>query len=158
LSNYKKAVKLEEGKVQAQMRGLLKWKKSKKGMELSIREHIGKAIDRLNPLDVAAVIAGTIIIKPILDSSTEVVGRVANLWKYYGAELRPIWETGIQPIWQKGAEQWGVLAPPTAGIWNEEVFKWCLAFFLSYMIVKYGGQLMGLLDKGISAIALMLLG
>jgi hypothetical protein len=155
LSNYKKAVKLEEGKVQAQMRGLLKWKKSKKGMELSIREHIGKAIDRLNPLDTAVVIAGTMVIKGVIDTSAEVTGKISSLWQQWGA----VGMVGLyQPIWQalEVAKQYGLKG--VSGVWNEETFKWALAFFLAYILVKHGGQLMGLLDKGITAIALMMLG
>lgn len=51
LSNYIKAVKLEEGLTMARLRGKMKFKQGKKALERSVKDHIGKLIDRVEPID-----------------------------------------------------------------------------------------------------------
>lgn len=165
LTNYKKAVKLEEGLTVARQKGTLRFKKSKKGLELSIREHIGKIIDKIDPMDIIAILGFTFIIKQIIIENFEdriveliygkgILGLIAfagptvyGIFQY----IRPILEA--KGLWPREEEMKKALDIPQI-----EIFEWILSFALAYIIVKHGGALIGLLDKGLNSVVGMFLG
>jgi len=51
----------------------------KKPLMESFREHIGLMIDRIDPLELAAVCAGTVVIHETIKGSTELLGRLGKL-------------------------------------------------------------------------------
>ena len=123
----------------------------KKSLIESAKEHIGRMIDNTSLLDVAAVATGTILIHGIIITSPELQQRAAT--------LIPIGLLGAAGIpWTMGLEQlraWGVFgrAEPLKDDWP----YWIAAFFIAFLLVKNGAQLLGLLDRGIGQIVGMML-
>lgn len=149
MSNYKKATKLEEGLTVARKKAELKFKKSSKGLELSLREHVGKAIDRLDPLDTAAVFGVTLIVKNLIDKSEELRGALIPITR--GRE----WTINVFGSAIKGTAlfPFSLLLPASeAEKGYEGMFPdwmdWIIAFAIAYVIVKHGGQLLGLMKEG----------
>jgi len=139
LSNYKKAVKLEEGLTVARLKGELRFKKTQKGLEKSFREHIGRLIDGLPLLETAAVLAATVLIKNCIDGDPNLTERT-DVVSIRGMKVfLPIMQTpSLKGIFGEVTER-------MAGGIDPEIFRWVLSFVLAFIIVKYGGQLIGLL-------------
>jgi len=165
LSNYKKAVKLEEGLTVARQKATLRFKKSKKGLELSIREHLGKLIDKIDIVDLIAILGFTFLIKQVIienfeDRIVELVhGKGILAWIPFAGPtvvgilefIRPILEArGLLPTEEQMKK---ALDMPKI-----EIIEWILSFALAYVIVKHGGALIGLLDKGLNSVVGMFLG
>jgi hypothetical protein len=145
LSNYKKAVKLEEGLTVARLKGELRFKKSRQGLEKSLREHLGKFIDKIEPLELIATLGLTVIVKTILvDHYLERLKILHGLGVAGWFAAVPVLITPISPE-----------VPQTI---TSEVADWILAFSIAYCIVKYGGQMLGLLEKGLVPVVGMLIG
>jgi hypothetical protein len=140
---FHKALGETLGKLQAEYR----FKHTKKGWLKSIRDHIGKWIDNLNPLELAATIGLTIIIKTLIDKSEEIRGWLettgglyAEFETFLGRQtlLKPIGQAlGLKEI-EKGSFE-GVFPD-----WMD----WLIAFTLAYIIIKHGGQLLGFMKEG----------
>ena len=123
----------------------------KKSLVESAKEHISRMIDQCSLLDVAAVAAGTLVIHGIIINSPELKQKALN--------LIPIGLLGAAGIpFTMGLEQlqaWGVFgkAEPLKDDWP----YWIAAFFIAFVVVRNGGQLLGLLDKGIGEIVGLML-
>ena len=148
-SFYKKSVKLEEGLEYARFKARDRWKKSKKGFARSISDHIGKAIDRIDPLEAVAVLGMTIIVKQTLDTTATLKEKAQAMFQMHPTELGKLF--GVPEIDLLGKPSKQLLALPDWSIW-------IVSFALAYCIIKFGGQLLGLLDKGLPAVVGMLLG
>jgi len=153
LSNYKKAVKLEEGLEFARLKAQDRWKKSTKGFMRSIQDHVGKAIDRIDPLETAAVLGLTFIVHGIIIDEKNVYHE--HLKKIRGMK-KLVWGRAAEKL-GISLEEWNIPETETADI-TQEMFDWIISFTLAYCIIKYGGQLLGLLDKDLVKVVGMLLG
>jgi len=149
LSNYKKAVKLEEGLQFAQFKAQDRWKKSTKGFLRSIQDHIGKAVDRIDPLEAIAVIGMTIIVKQALDTTAVLKEKAQSMFQLHPTELGKLF--GVPEIDLLGKPSKELLGLPD---WS----MWLVSFALAYCLIKYGGQLIGLLDKGLVPVLTLLMG
>jgi hypothetical protein len=121
----------------------------KKSLIESTKEHIGRMIDNTSLLDVAAVTAGTVLIHGIIHESAPYAAaalKYAKLWTHEAyVEL-------VSDIFKGTAgEKWGVKAPKD----NPE--EWISAFFIAFILVKNGGQIIGLLGSSLSAIVGLML-
>jgi hypothetical protein len=152
LSNYKKAVKLEQGLILARLNARARWKKTKKYLELSTKEHIGKAIDRIDPLKALAILGLTPAVYMYLKQSPK-ISQYLTTWGMLGGIGLAI------GYWLESQEYFGMFGKkkPEVSTGQEELLTLSLAFAISYIIVEHGGQLMGLLEKGIPAIVEMFL-
>jgi hypothetical protein len=154
LTDYKKATKLEEGLTLARKKGELKFKKSKKGLELSFREHLGKIIDNIGPyVEVSAVLGMTLIVHNIVASDPEVKPKVDVLMQ---AE-KWIFLPSIAFVEWLGARLGTEIMKGLAGPIPAQYFDWILSFVVAYMLVKYGGQLIGLLGDTFKLSSLLLM-
>jgi translation initiation factor 2 alpha subunit (eIF-2alpha) len=88
LTNYKKQVKLAEGLEVAKLKGVSRYKATKQGFMNSIKEHFGKAIDRIDPVETAAILGTTILVKAAIDNTPVLAAKVQSFLEKY--PLTPI--------------------------------------------------------------------
>jgi len=131
-----------------------------------------RKLEAVDPIEVAAVLAGTYLIKQVIEASEEisavVVAKAAYLTKH--PELAGAWALS------------GIIAGPLGGAISTafmpedseakaaylramdsgtaEAIQWVLSFMIAVLLVKHGGEIIGMLTdggKGIGTIAKMLL-
>jgi hypothetical protein len=110
---------------------------------VSLREHLGKMIDRIDPLETAAVFALTPIIEPILETavvagslSFEVVTNWLKIWSFpfLGFPSGPSAEE-LQKMVESG-----------------RIGMYLLAFVVSFILIRHGAEIASAGVKGISGI------
>lgn len=138
-----------------QLQGEYEFKKAhsiaKKPLDF-LEETLKKTIDKIEPFDVAAMVGMTYIVHGIIAGSPELMEKVKVLqhpeflllggFGILAAQYLPLPE---------GAIKKAVEATP-------DWFVWLESFTIAYIIIKHGGQLVGLLEKGLSSVVPMLLG
>jgi hypothetical protein len=143
------------------------FKNTQKGWWKSIREHVGKLIDNMDPLDLTAVLAGTIIVKMVIDDMEANPSGLLATVKRSGFKLIGLNEPSEAQFMKEHpdyAKLWygaglGELAKklPVSFYSSEGFFPdwadWLIAFFISYLFVKHGGQIIGLLGDSVSGLA-----
>lgn len=144
---YAEAKATRKGQLQAE----LEFHK-KKPLEESAKEHIGKMIDRVEPFEVMAIIGTTIIVRGIISSTPALMEKVKILQHpefllmggigVLAAQYLPLPEGKLKEIVEE----------------TPDWFIWLESFAIAYIVVKHGGQLIGLLDKGLSSVVPLLLG
>ena len=149
-SMYVEAKARRKGELQAELEF-----HRRKPLEQSMKEHIGKLIDnfRLDPLEIAAVGGMTFVIHEFIMKTPELTRKILT-----GTEF-PFWDVGL--IWFNA---FGIINPPEVKtgaqkVLNENAFLiWIVSLALAYIIVHNAGQLIGLLEGGITKIVPFLLG
>jgi hypothetical protein len=112
-------------------------KEKKKPLEVSLKEHFGKMIDRVDPLQVAAVAGTAYVIKFGIDWTQY---QLANVGPIISILTPSGFITGKVPL----------------KISDNEVLEWVLSFSIAYMVVVHGldiaGGLIPLASKFLSGI------
>jgi hypothetical protein len=148
----------------------------KKSLVDSAKEHIGRMIDNTSLLDVAAVAAGTVLIHGLILASPDLKQKVIKLIPIgvlgaagipYSMAMEAIQDLGLfqateGPEVQRRESLRGPLAytPSSQGIpapLKDDWPYWIAAFFIAFILVRNGAQLLGLLDRGIGQIVGMML-
>ena len=119
----------------------------KKSLVESAKEHLGRMIDNTSLLDVAAVAAGTLFIHGIIINSPDLQSKALK--------LVPIGVLGLAGVPYTMA--WEYFFPGKAEPLKDDWPYWIAAFFIAFLLVKNGGQLLGLLDRGIGQVVGMML-
>lgn len=119
----------------------------KKGYIQSFKDHIGRMIDNISLLDVAAVATGTVLIHGLILASPELKNKAQT--------FIPIGILGAAGI--PYTMVWQEFFPGKAEPLKDDWPYWIAAFFIAFILVKNGAQILGLLDKGMSAIVGMML-
>jgi hypothetical protein len=113
----------------------------KKEWTVSLKEHMGHWIDNIDPFELAAIGSGTIMIHGLIINSPELKNK-ALVW------LPSILGVGGIMIGYglSQLEEMGIFgrAEPLKDDWP----YWIAAFFISYLLVRHGGQLLGLMREG----------
>jgi hypothetical protein len=120
-----------------------------------LEEQVKKTLDKLEPVDLvdlAAMLGMTYIVHGIIASSTELMEKVKVLqhpeflllggFGILAAQYLPLPEGTLKKV-ADATPDW---------------FIWLESFTIAYIIVKHGGQLIGLLEKGLGTVVPMLLG
>lgn len=105
-----------------------KWKlKKKKPLEVSFREHIGKMIDRVDPLEVVAILGTTYLVHNFVSLHAELQDAIRNACK----PPVDLWAIlGVSELKGEIEEQLKKIEPMI------EVTNWLTCFALAYIIVK----------------------
>jgi len=74
----KSAKALEAAKVQGQLQAAAKFRKTKAGTEAILMEHLENMVDRIDPMELAAVGVTAIVVKDMLDSVPEFVQNIKD--------------------------------------------------------------------------------
>jgi len=165
----KSTYRVEKAKTRAHIQAEYEMQK-KKPINVSVKEHIGKLIDsiKIDPLEVAAVLGMTFIVKEVIDGSEELIikARAKGSWLQKNVGTAGTWFAAFtagplllylttpsdEDTPEIKALKEAFNSPTT------EMMEWMAAFALSYIIVHNAGQLLGLLEGGITKIVPMLLG
>lgn len=109
-----------------------------------------------------AIAIGTLIVKPIVTQASETLTAYNGLitraqsGKGLASMIAPL--SPFQAASQWVIEQVDKSRPAQSQNEIPEWFLWCVSFFISYMMVKHAGQIIGGLEKGLGAIVPKLLG
>ena len=124
---------------------------AKKPWRESLKEHVGHWIDNIDPLELAAIGTGTIIIHGLI-LNTPALKQQAISYAPSAILLGAIGVTVqfLEELWRPKQVK---LPDPLTDDWK----YWVAAFFVAYMLVKNGGQIVGLLDKSMTSIVGLML-
>lgn len=116
--------------------------KTKKGKIRDIKTILKKLVSNINPVDAIAIMGMTVLVKCTIDKSEDLRGKLHGLRIEYFPMIwswsKPIWEQ-LEPI-----EQYEGYAPD----WMD----WIISFSIAYIIIKHGGALFGMFEKGTLAL------
>jgi len=146
----KKKAKRLEVEARATSRGMELGKADahrKKSIIESMKEHVGRMIDNTSLLDVAAVATGTILIHGLILASPELKNKAQT---YIPIGILGAAGIPYTMVWQ---EFFPGKAEPLKDDWP----YWIAAFFIAFILVRNGAQIIGLLDKGLGQIVGMML-
>jgi len=122
---------------------------AKKSFFDSFREHIGKMIDRADPLEVAAILAATYLIQPIVKSSADFLS-FANKHKtslgipgFFLPEMsQNLIGIGVPGfLFQKETIPQNPAVPPEP-VDDNTVLSWILSFVIAYIAIKKGADIL----------------
>lgn len=144
---YAEAKAARKGELQAER----DFRRTKKPEE-SLRDYFDKLMERIDPFETAAILGMTFAVHGIIKGSPELMEKVKVLqhpeflllggFGVIAAQYLPLPEGALK----KAAEQ------------TPDWFIWLESFAVAYIIIRHGGQLLGLLEKGLSVVVPMLLG
>lgn len=145
-----------------------------------LMEHLEKIVDRIDPVELIAIGGATVIIYRMIKASeplqqtmknlgsalTQLPTRIGQLLTgtFAGEPFAPIIQQFMQSVMiraQKGDKEaqqylvdrgWQI----TEGFFPDWL-DWLVSFTLAYIIIKHGGQLFGLAEKGLSGVLTLLL-
>lgn len=150
-TRVKEAKKLAEAEALGTAIGEQKGHKKKK-LEQSLREHLGKLIDRIDPLKTLGLAATTFVCytlikqnKTLLETALRWADPVAQLGSPVFFLLR---QFQIVPSPYEESAEWLEKQP--------DYFIWILALAIAYLLVEHGDALLG--DSGIEGFVAMLIG
>lgn len=132
-----------------------------KSLEESFREHIGKMIDRLDPIEAMAVGSSTLLIHQFILKDTATLTKVANAFSTLTYAATQPWMVWLQGMTSYLGFGWLFGGPPqmktdeslTGNPTLDQLMLWLLSFVIAVMLVKYGGQIFGMLGKGLGGMA-----
>jgi hypothetical protein len=144
-----------EGEVLGKLQAEEHFKGTQKGWMKSIRDHIGKIIDRIDPLEVGATVGLTVIIHELIMKTPELYKQAIGATEAFAALATWFPRTVIPAVGQifnitmdattqeanKQAMEYQKL------LTQSEMWIWLVSFALAYILVKHGGQIFGLLKK-----------
>lgn len=146
----KKILKEAEARAQGELLGQYK-AHSKKPWDTSLKEHLGHWIDNINPLDLAAMGAGTVIIHSLIINSPALMQQAksyapsAILTGLLGVTVQAIEEYYRGPVVK--------LPDPLTDDWK----YWVASYFCAFILVRHGGNIFGLLEGGLAKIVGLML-
>ena len=126
--------------------------KRKQKPEETLQEYLESVMKRLDPFDAVAMVGMTYVVHGIIKGSPELMEKVKVLQHPEFLLLGGFGVIAAQylPL-PEGALKKAVEATP-------DWFVWLESFAIAYIVIRHGGQLVGLLDKGLSAVVPLLLG
>jgi len=156
------------GQTIGQAKATLRVRNWKATWKNSIREHIGKAIDRIDPFEIAVMIPTTYVVYTTLKTSVEVAARIVSVVKTKATSDILWWLSPAYTLWSTYAEYVSpseetkeTMKTFSQAIQTSEGIFICLSILIAFLLVRHGGQLLGLLSEGtqtISSLGLALLG
>jgi hypothetical protein len=156
----RKTFKLAKAQRLGELKAELQFHRNKPLKE-SFREHIGKMIDRLDPMETLAIGSGTLLIHQFILKDTDTLTKIANAFSTVEYGLANPWMVWLQGM--TGYLGLGFLfgGPPqqetgkslTGSPELDQIMLWMLSFLIAVMLVKYGGQIFGMLGKGLGGMA-----
>lgn len=140
----KKTFKLAEAAALGKASGEIKAHKKKPLLE-SVREHIGLMIDRIDPLEIAAVVGTTYVLHETILASTDVLNKITAK-----ISMNPEWVIGalnplaglmlsLMPKPEFPQELENIKTP-------DSLFLWIVCFILAFIVVRHGAELLGKLS------------
>jgi hypothetical protein len=117
-------------------------------LEMEFKRFLKDALAKIEPLEAVAITGMTIIIKGTIDTSEELLEKIktpllaASLISPILVPFLPLALYQQVPEKLKEVPDWA---------------EWLLSFAMAYVLVKHGGQMFGLLDKGLKQVVSLML-
>lgn len=115
---------------------------AKKSLETSLREHIGKMIDRIDPLEVAAIVAMTITVHDTYDWTTS---KLANIRMKSGPTILGLTRKGGPTGLAEFGEFLSNIPDPVI---------WLVSFISSFYILRHGKDIATVIPSVIAMLGL----
>lgn len=148
---YAEAKATRKGELQAEYEFKKQHSIIKKPLDF-LEENLKGAIAKVEPFDALAMVGMTYIVHGIIKGSPELMEKVKVLqypeflllggFGVVAAQFLPLPEGALK----KAVEQ------------TPDWFVWLESFAIAFIIVRHGGQLLGLMDRGLNAVVPLLLG
>ena len=146
-------------------------KGGKKRWLTALATHIGKAVDRIDPLELAATLALTYLVKTTIDASEELVAKIKKTSDKIAVSGRPVSSFFAEPFgfatqigFYLAGEVTGNVETPTEeekehalGIGLPDQLEWILAFIVAFILVRHGAQILGMFQDGLIPLTEILL-
>ena len=111
----------------------------KKPLGQSVKEHLGKILDKIDPLEMAAVIGATMLIKSGIDWSQETIDKNPHLGIFL---VNPFSGLIVQTLDQFSTTKMQFDKMP-----QNEIFEWIISFVCAYLIVHNFGKIVEVAGK-----------
>ena len=115
--------------------GVAQFKRTQAGFQASLRDHLGRMIDRVDPFKSIAILGATVLIKGGMEWGEDVMMR----WYTIFRGLIPFIGEAFFPLPLELPEVEGnILDSPQV-----EIIQWLLSFTLAYIVVTHFGEIIG---------------
>jgi len=143
--------------VKAKLKAEAEFKKSPLGTEKSLREHIGKLIDRIDPIDTVVFIGTTILVYKTLETAEDVIKNLTEISIGPRFEIGPRFRVGPKaplgggpfPIYE------GFEVLKHFGLTNINLIF--LSMLIAYIIMRHPVEILKAIKGGIVGIAKFLI-
>jgi hypothetical protein len=160
-TKVKEAKAIEEAKLKGQYKA-----ERNKPLEVSLKEHLGKMIDRIDPLEIGAISGMTILVHHTILTNPALLERLNVLIGAAGkvaTEPWNVWLTGIMDYLGLGAfaplsmEQPPLIVPKevTDTLSQNQIISWLVSFAIAFVIVRYCGQILQSLGNATSSLTVL---
>lgn len=137
--------KLKEAKFLTRAVEEEKWRlQRKKPLDVSLRAHIGKLLDSINPMELIAVLGTTYILKQGIEWSEDRLANVTNVIDKVRELTKPPYPTigpSTTPPWSANGGQWEPLIKSALDLPEVELMEWLLSFTAAYLLVHNFGTI-----------------
>ena len=111
-----------------------------------------KLLDRIDPIETAAIIGTTIIVHGLISDNKDWVAKTIEYSKLWSQDQALAFiEDWYAQLTGKEQKQKNLIEFPDWSVW-------LVSLSIAYIVIKHGGQLIGLLESGLSSVVPMLLG
>lgn len=148
LSNLKKAVKLEAALIKARHEAEYKFFKSKKGIVTAIREQLTKS-KLSDVIDITAIGFGTYIVHELIINSPELSDKALRFTA--SSVLFGVGGMIYQYAHQLNILPWDKYTAPAK--LKDNLAYWIIGFFAAFLMVRHGGQILGLMKEGAGSLS-----
>ena len=132
----------------------------KQPLTKKLKRLLWKKIEEVDPIEVAALLAGTYLVKQVIEASEEITAiviakasyiknnpKIGGAWALSGIIAGPLGgviSTVLMPE-DPIAKETYLKAMDTVTV---EGIEWVLSFVIAYLLVKHGGEIIGMLTDG----------
>jgi hypothetical protein len=135
----------------------------KKPLEESFKEHIGKMIDRVDPIELVAVAGMTVIVHQTVIGAEDLLKKVSTI-----TNLPFSLSTGTFQALTSGSTQGffiteiktfgdiltnlGIIKTTAENSTPNEILTWMVCFAIAYVMIHNAHQLLNIMDQGLGAV------
>lgn len=146
-TKVKETLAIERARVRANFLEINRLKGTNKGFFISLREHIGKAIDKIDPLEAVSVAGLTVTIHQLIMNNETWLAQTT------------VWNIPVTiGAFEAFARAMGGRIVDLSQVDKSEIGVWVSSFVIAFIVVRHAGQLIGGISKGLTTIIPFILG
>jgi len=134
-TKQKEARVLAKATAKGELQGTAEFKATQRGLQTSLRNHVGKLIDKIDPMELISVIGMTVIIKTGIEWTEEILTQANAFYNVFWI-VAPFKEILPSPYQQPSPEPPQDMDSPIV-----EALEWVISFMCAYLIVHNFGQI-----------------
>jgi hypothetical protein len=121
----------------------------KKPLDVSLKEHIGKWIDNIDPLELTAVLGGTVLVNQAIWATEDLLIKAKKTRLSPTILEKAFGFTKELPRYPLLAE---IVPDMNQADWGTEALIWLLSFTIAYVMIHNAHQLINVMDQGLIAV------